>query len=80
MSEGKGPMIGVQEIAKDLRARGVTISTKILYGLVNEKKLPFVYDVTFSATGRAHAVIFRKDYEKWAKEYLEPYGKEVTAG
>ena len=73
MTGVKRPTIGLKEIGDDLRAHGVTISTEILYGMAKEKKWPWVTDVRIGPNGRAYILIFRKDYEERAKEYLEPY-------
>lgn len=75
-----GPTIGMQEIAKDFRAHGVKIAQAALYERAKNRAYPWVSDVVLSKTGRAHVVVWRKDYEDWAREYLYPYsaGKGVT--
>ena len=82
MTSTKRPTIGLKEIGEDFRAHGVGIAQNILYDMAREKKWPWITDVRIGPNGRAYILIWRKDYEDWAKEYLDPYGpgEEVKEG
>lgn len=70
-----GAVIRMKEIGADMRAHGVKISQEQLYQMAKERRFPWVADVTVSPHGRAYILVFRRDYEKWAEEYLRPYGE-----
>ncbi|MDY3781389.1 MAG: hypothetical protein SOZ90_04325 [Candidatus Faecousia sp.] len=71
-----GARIGLKEIQARMQKAGAGIGNEALYRMAKEGKLPFVTDICAGPNGRMSFLIWRKDFEQWAKEYLTPYGKE----
>ena len=69
----KSAEIGMKEVGQTIRGTGVRISNENLYRMAREGKLPFVTDISAGGKGRTNILIWRADFEKWAREYLRPY-------
>lgn len=74
--KGCGARIGLHEISERMQQAGAGIGNEALYKMAREGKLPFVTDIHMGPNGRASFVIWRKDFERWADEYLKDYGRE----
>ena len=73
-----GARIGLKEVRARMQAAGAGIGNEALYKLAKEGKLPFVTVMNVGPNGRASFLIWREDFEKWAKEYLSAYeGRET---
>lgn len=66
------PRMTVNEVLDDMRSRGFKISPKTFNEGTDAGCFPFVKILGISeATGRRNVLIMRKDYETWAREYLD---------
>lgn len=66
-----GPRMSVNEVIKDMREKGMSISPKSFNSGVDAGVFPFAKFLGVSElTGRRAYLIMRKDYEQWSKEYL----------
>lgn len=66
------PRMTVNEVLKDMRSKGFSISPKTFNEGIEAGCFPFVSVLSQGeATGRKNLLIMRKDYEAWANEYLQ---------
>lgn len=64
------PRMTVEDVSKDLRARGMPMSKDAVCHSIKSGAFPFAKIINVGKTGRATFLILRKDYEEWADEYL----------
>lgn len=69
----KRPNMTIADVMADMRGRGFSISQKTFNLAVERGEFPFVRVLSTGATGRKTLLIFRKDYEAWADDYLGGY-------
>lgn len=69
----KRPNMTVADVIQDMRDRGFCISQRSFSMAVDSGAFPFVRVLNTGATGRKTLLIFRKDYEAWADDYLGGY-------
>ena len=69
----KRPNMTIADVIADMRGRGFSISQKTFSLAVERGEFPFVRVLNTGATGRKTLLIFRKDYEAWADDYLGGY-------
>lgn len=62
--------MSINEVLSEMRKSGFRISQKKFYTCVENDFFPFVHTISRGETGRRCIVIFRKEYESWAKEFL----------
>ena len=65
------PRMTLDEVLADMRAHGMSMSKDMLAECLKQGIFPFAHVVGISATGRANFLIMRRDYWKWAAEYLD---------
>ena len=66
----KKPRLTVNELLADMRNRDFNISQKTLNEGIDAGCFPFIKVLGVGKTGRRNLLIMRRDYEKWADEYL----------
>ena len=69
----KKPNMTMTEVMHDMRRRGFGISQISFGKALDQGAFPFVRVLDTGETGRKTLLIFRKDYEAWADEYLGGY-------
>lgn len=69
----KKPNMTTNEVMRDMRERGFSISQPNFTRAVAQGLFPFVKVLGEGETGRKALLIFRKEYEAWADEYLGNY-------
>lgn len=67
------PRMTLREVVEDMRRHGMNIAEPVVSNCLKTGAFPFGHQVAVGTTGRTTFLIMRKDYEDWAKEYLEPY-------
>lgn len=65
----KKPRMTLDDVLDDMRINGMSMGKDLLIACIREGIFPFAH-VIVNGNGRANYVILRKDYEKWAEEYL----------
>lgn len=65
-----GPRMTVEDVSKDLRARGMPMSKDTVSNSIKSGAFPFAKIINVGKTGRTTFLILRKDYEAWADEYI----------
>lgn len=66
----KKPRMTLDDVLADMRAHGMPMEKKVLSECLKREVFPFATVLGIGPTGRANFLIMRRDYEKWAKEYL----------
>lgn len=69
------PRMTVADVMKDMRSRGLPMNPKTISECLKTGALPFGHVLNVGDSGRTTFLIFRKDYEAWADEYLSEGGK-----
>ena len=69
----KSPRMTLDDVLTDMRAHGMSMSKDALSHCLREGIFPFAHIINPGVTGKTNFLIMRKDYEAWAKEYLEIY-------
>lgn len=69
----KKPRMTLDDVLVDMRANGMAMEKGVLSHCLKEGIFPFAHVISIGPTGRATFLIMRKDYEKWAAEYLRCY-------
>lgn len=64
------PRMTLDDVLADMRAHGMSMEKGALSHCLKEGIFPFAHILSTGPTGRTHFLIMRKDYEKWANEYL----------
>ena len=64
------PRMTLDDVLSDMRAHGMPIEKRTLSECLKQGVFPFATVLGISPTGRANFLIMRRDYEKWAEEYL----------
>ena len=64
------PRMTLEDVVVDMRSHGISINKKTLSECLKQGVFPFASIVSISPTGRANFMIMRRDYQKWAEEYL----------
>lgn len=66
-----GPRMTVKQVMDDMKIRGLPMTYKTVTECLKSGVLPFGHVLNEGGSGRTTFLIFRKDYETWANEYLE---------
>lgn len=75
MPEGrKKPRMTLDDVLADMRANGMPMEKRVLSECLKQGIFPFAKIIGIGPTGRATFLIMRRDYEKWAEEYLHMEG------
>ena len=69
----KSPRMTLDDVLEDMRANGMKIGKDVLSNCLKLGIFPFGHVVSVSANGQSTFLIMRKDYDDWAKEYLQAY-------
>lgn len=64
------PRMTLQEVLTEMRRRGMSIGQATLADMIEAGKVPFATMIGYGDTGRRSFLIMRKDFERWADEYL----------
>ena len=64
------PRMTLKEVADDMRSRGFGLAPQTIADRIEDGTLPFGKITGVGGSGRRTFIIFRKDYESWAAEYL----------
>ena len=70
MTTSQKPKLNTEELMRELRARGFSISHKTLMEGIENGVFPFVRVMGESLTGRKRFMILRSDFEDWANDRL----------
>lgn len=68
-----GPRMTMTEVMKDMKRRGLPLTSKTLSNCLKNGYFPFARILNTGSSGRTTFLIFRKDYESWADENLGGY-------
>lgn len=60
----------LSEVLTEMRARGLSIGQATLADMIEAGKVPFATMIGYGDSGRRSFLIMRKDFERWADEYL----------
>lgn len=66
----KKPRMTLDDVLADMRANGMPMEKRVLSECLKKGIFPFATVLGISPTGRANFLIMRRDYERWAAEYL----------
>lgn len=69
----KRPKMTINEVITDMRERGFKISQPRFIKCIEMGIFPFVKVISFGGECKNSFLIFRKDYEAWANDYLGGY-------
>lgn len=69
------PRMTLQEVLTEMRRRGMSIGQATLADMIEAGEVPFATIIGYGDTGRRSFLIMRKDFERWADEYLEGGGE-----
>ena len=64
------PRMTLDDVLDDMRAHGMPMGKQTLMECLRTGVFPFATILGFGPTGRTNFLIMRKDYDKWAEEYL----------
>lgn len=64
------PRMTLSEVLAEMRRRGMSIGQATLADMIEAGKVPFATMIGYGDTGRRSFLIMRKDFERWADEYL----------
>lgn len=64
------PRMTLDDVLADMRAHGMPMEKGVLSECLKKGVFPFATVLGTGPTGRAHFLIMRRDYDKWADEYL----------
>lgn len=67
------PRMTLKEVMEDMKDRGLPMTPKTISECLVSGALPFAHIIGTGDSGRTTFLIFRRDYEKWAEEYLDTY-------
>lgn len=70
MATKLSPRMTLEEVCRDMRNHGMSMSTKTLADGIETGAFPFGTMVSKSETGIRNIIVMRKDYCAWASEYL----------
>ena len=63
-------MMTLKDVADDMRSRGCSLALRTIADRIEDGTFPFGKITSTGNSGRRTFIIFRKDYESWADEYL----------
>lgn len=66
----KGPRMTITDVMKDMRSRGMPMTFNTIANCIKTGVFPFGHILNTGSSGRTTYLIFRKDYEAWADEFL----------
>lgn len=66
----KKPRMTMDDVLEDMRSHGMSMDKGVLSQCLKQGVFPFATVLGTSPTGKAKFLIMRRDYEKWAEEYL----------
>jgi hypothetical protein len=64
------PRMTLKDVADDMRSRGCGLALHTIADRIEDGTFPFGKITSTGNSGRRTFLIFRKDYESWAAEYL----------
>lgn len=64
------PRMTLDDVLADMRAHGMHMGKQTLMECLRSGIFPFATILGTGPTGRINFLIMRKDYDKWANEYL----------
>lgn len=64
------PRMTLDDVLDDMRAHGMSMGKQTLTECLRTGIFPFATILGTGPTGRINFLIMRKDYDKWANEYL----------
>ena len=64
------PRMTLKDVADDMRSRGCGLARRTIADRIEDGTFPFGKITSTGNSGRITFIIFRKDYESWADEYL----------
>ncbi len=64
------PRMTLEDVCQDMRSRGVPMDKGALSRGLKQGTFPFGTVLNIGQSGRTTFLIWRRDYEKWAEEYL----------
>lgn len=67
------PKMTLQDVFDDMKKRGFLLNYRSFQSGLEQGMFPFVRILGVGPSGRRTYMIFRKDYEIWADEYLGGY-------
>lgn len=65
------PRMSVNEVMNDMRSRGFPVSPKTFNESIDAGVFPFVHILGYTETGKRNLLILRREYEAWARDYLD---------
>ena len=65
------PRMTLDDVLSDMRAHGMPMEKRALAECLRNGIFPFASIIGTGPTGRTTFLIMRKDYERWAAEYLQ---------
>lgn len=77
----RNPRMTTKELMEDMRGRGLPMTLATISECLKSGIFPFGHVLNEGTSGRTTFLILRKDYERWAEEYLDAYtsGEEGSA-
>lgn len=67
------PRMTMDDVLEDMRTHGMPMEKQTLSQCLRNGVFPFASIIGVGPTGRTSFMIMRRDYEKWAEEYLYPF-------
>lgn len=64
------PRMTLNEVLTEMRSRGLSMGQATLADMIEAGKVPFATMIGYGDSGRRSFLIMRKDFERWADEYL----------
>ena len=64
------PRMTLDDVLADMRAHGMSMQKQLLSECLKQGIFPFAHILGIGPTGRTTFLILRRDYQKWADEYL----------
>lgn len=65
------PRMTLDDVLADMRQHGMSIEKSTLSECLKRGVFPFATVISTGPTGRTNFLIMRRDYERWAEEYLK---------
>lgn len=68
-----GPRMTLEEVRRDMCSKGMKVTNTTIADAIEIGAFPFGTVLGKKEGGRRNIMIMRRDYEKWAEEYLSSY-------
>lgn len=65
------PRMTLDDVLQDMRRHGMSMEKGALSECLKKGVFPFATVISTGPTGRTNFLIMRRDYERWAEEYLK---------